>query len=473
MSALLVLPLVMAPIAYFAGRRLHPSLARALALVTLVVLWALFGLIAAGVMPASFSLGAVALRADALSLLFVGMTLALMLLVVIYSHSEMTGQGGEEKYYALLLILTGALTGVACTTDLFNLWLWFELMVVSTYFVVVFRHNEPPALEAVVKYLVQSMIGSVLVLLGIALVLAQTGTLALDRKLAGGTLDIAGALLLIGFGVKLALVPLHTWLPDAYSQAPDGGSALLAGVITEAGLIALLRALAPLPSFAGLLIGFGIVNMVVGNLLALRQHELKRLLAYSSLPHIGYMLFGVGIGLATGTPGGIQGGLFHLLNHGLMKGLAFLAGGALLYTLHRSQGIDRPLRIHDLSGAARRAPLAAFALTLALLSLAGIPPLAGFMSKWQIFIAGISAGSASLVALTVFAALNSVFSLAYYLPVVNALFRSPTVANAAAPPLPRTVQVPLVLLSAALILVGLPPNTLTQTASLSLLGLFG
>jgi formate hydrogenlyase subunit 3/multisubunit Na+/H+ antiporter MnhD subunit len=249
-------------------------------------------------------------------------------------------------------------------------------------------------------------------------------------------------------------------------------SALLAGVVTEAGLIALLRALAPLPSFANLLLVFGIVNMVVGNVLALRQRDLKRLLAFSSLPHVGFMIFGIGIGLTTGTPGGIQGGLFHLLNHGLMKGLAFFAAGALLVALHRQQGIDRPLRIDDLAGAARRAPLASVALALALFSLAGVPPLAGFMSKWQIFVAGVSSGSAALAALTVFAALNSVFSLAYYLPVVNALFRSS--AGAGAPALvSRTVQIPLVVLSVALIVVGLLPdafNWLTHPASLALIG---
>ncbi len=469
MSLMLILPLVMAPVVYFAGRLLRPTVSRWLALTTLAILGVLFGLVAGGALPTSLPIDALTLRMDALSLLFIGLTLALMLLVLIYSRSEIANEVGAEKYYALLLILTGALIGLSCATDLFNLWLWFELMVTTTFFLIAFHRDDPLALEAVIKYLVQSTLGTALVLFGIALVLMQTGTLSLDQTHAGG---IAGALLLVGFGVKLALVPLHTWLPDAYSQSPDGISVLQAGVVTQAGLIALLRVLAPLPSFATLLLLAGIVNMVVGNLLALRQTDLKRLLAYSSLPHIGFIVFGIGVGLSTGTPDGIQSGLFHLLNHGLMKGLAFLAAGALLLVLHRQRGIDRPLRIDDLAGAARSAPLASLALTLALLSLAGIPPLAGFMSKWQIFAAGMTAGSPLLILLTVFAALNSLFSLAYYLPVVNALFRSPASVEATAP-LPLAVRLPLVVLSTALIIVGLYPNALAWLTGPASLALFG
>ena len=142
--------------------------------------------------------------------------------------------------------------GLGCATDLFNLWVWFEAMAVSSYLLVAFYREQPASLEAGVKYLVQSAAGSVLVLLGIALVLAQTGTLDLAQICATvGQVDApallaAGALFVIGFGVKAALVPMHTWLPDAHSQAPSGISAMLSGVVIEAGLVALLRALAAL-----------------------------------------------------------------------------------------------------------------------------------------------------------------------------------------------------------------------------------
>ncbi len=150
----------------------------------------------------------------------------------------------------------------------------------------------------------------------------------------------AGALLTVGFGVKVAIVPLHTWLPDAHGEAPSGISALLSGVVIEAGLVALLRTLMALAGIASswgtLLMAFGAVNMLAGNLLALRQTQVKRLLAFSSVSHIGYMLLGLGIAFYTGEAAGAQGGFFHLITHGMMKGLAFLAAGALLLR-HRAR----------------------------------------------------------------------------------------------------------------------------------------
>lgn len=468
MSLLLALPLVMSPAVYFAGRLFRPAAARVLALGTILALALLCALVMTGAQPSEIDIGALAFRIDALGLLFVVMLLAVVLLVLIFSGAEIAGQVGEEKYYALLLTLTGGLIGVACATDLFNLWLWFELMVASTYFLVVFKREEHQALEAGVKYLVQTTLGTALVLFGVALALAQTGSLNIDRL---GDAGVAGVLLLIGFGSKLALVPLHTWLPDAYSQSPDAISVLQAAVVTQSGLIALLRALTPDAALPGLLLLFGAVNMLAGNLLALPQRDLKRMLAYSSLTHIGFILFGIGIGLSTGTPDGIRAGLFHLLNHGMMKGLAFFAVGALFYALRRQRGIDRALRLDDLPGTAQQYPLAALALAVALLSLAGVPPLAGFMSKWQIFAAGMEAGSSMITLLTIFAALCSVFSLSYYLPVINALFRTPPVVSALAA-LPLSIQFPLIGLSAALIVVGLLPDAvtwLTQPASLTLI----
>ncbi len=366
--------------------------------------------------------------------------------------------------------MIGAMIGLACATDIFNLWIWFETMAVSSYMLVAFYRDHPASLEAGVKYLVQSAAGSALVLMGIALVLAQTGTLNLDQIRLTATkspmLLAAGALFIIGFGVKVALVPLHTWLPDAHSQAPSGISAMLSGVVIETGLVALLRVLIALGgisnSWGVLLISFGALNMLVGNLLALRQTQVKRLLAYSSVSQIGYMLLGLGIGIYAGTPDGVQGGLFHLFNHGLMKGLAFLAAGTLLYALHTAPGDHRPLTIGDLGGAATRYPLAALALSIAVLGLAGLPPLAGFMSKWQIFAAGFATHNLLIDAVVIFAALNSVLSLAYYAPLVNAVYRQkPTSAVQHGRAVPFTMAAPLVVMAVAVIAIGVLPGLVT------------
>jgi proton-translocating NADH-quinone oxidoreductase chain N len=459
-----------APASQPASRRLLPRYA---ALTALLIAWV--PLVSAVISfrqdgPAGVNVGAIPLQMDGLSLLLSGLVLALGTLVVLFSGPYMAGETGEEKYYAMLVAMVGVMNGLGYAADLFNLWVWFEAMAISSYLLVAFYKEQPASLEAGVKYLVQSACGTVLVLLGISLVLAQTGTLNLAEIAANAAptplLAAAGALFLIGFGVKIALVPMHTWLPDAHSQAPSGISAMLSGVVIETGLVALLRALGPLAgvstAWGPLLLAFGAVNMLLGNLMALRQKQVKRLLAYSSLAHIGYMLLGLGIAVQAGQAAGAQGSLFHLLNHGLMKGLAFLAAGGLLYALHVARGDHVPLTIEDLNGASRRYPLAALAFSLAVLGLGGLPPLAGFMSKWQIFTAGFTSQQPVLMALVVFAGLNSVLSLAYYAPLVNALYRKqPSAAVASGCPLPMPMSVPLVVLAAAALAAGVWPGLLT------------
>jgi len=277
--------------------------------------------------------------------------------------------------------------------------------------------------------------------------------------------------------VKIAMVPMHTWLPDAHSQAPSGISAMLSGVVIEAGLVALLRALMPLmgvtPTWGILLMAFGALNMLYGNLLALRQEQVKRLLAFSSLSHVGYMLLGLGIALHAGQAAGAQGAFFHLFNHGLMKGLAFLAAGALLYALHLAAGSHDALTIRDLDGAASRYPIVALTFSIALLALGGLPPLAGFMSKWQIFVAGFATRNLLVAGLVIFAALNSVLSLAYYAPLVNAVYRKqPSAAVARGAAVPVSMVLPLALLALAVVVLGFWPsllNFLTEPAGTALL----
>jgi proton-translocating NADH-quinone oxidoreductase chain N len=483
---LIALPLILSPLIYLFGRMWN--MARWLALLALSATWLPFvgaTLEFAARGPLTFTLGAIALRLDGLGLLLAAVVLGLATLVVLFSGPYLAGEIGEEKYYAMLATMAAAMIGLGCAADLFNLWVWFEAMAVSSYLLVAFYRDQPASLEAGVKYLVQSAVGSVLVLLGIALVLAQTGTLDLDRIRAAAAADFAllaaGALFVIGFGVKTALVPMHTWLPDAHSQAPSGISAMLSGVVIEAGLVALLRALSALAGVSGswgaLLMGFGALNMLAGNLLALRQTQVKRLLAYSSLSHVGYMLLGLGIAAYAGQLAGAQGGAFHLLNHGLMKGLAFLSAGALLYVLHTALGDHSLLTIADLSGAARRYPLAALALSIAVLGLAGLPPLAGFMSKWQIFVAGFETRDALIEALVIFAALNSILSLGYYAPLVNAVYRQqPSDAVKRGRSLPALMSAPLAAMAAAVVVIGVWPGVmqwLTEPAGRALLSAFG
>lgn len=472
-------PLLASPLVYLLGRLVKPAAhgaeaARWAAFGALIATWIPFVFAAADLHKNgidTYTLGTVALRLDDLGLLLAALSLALGTLVTLYSGPYMARERGQEKYYASLVALVGVMMGLGCAGDLFNLWVWFEGMAIASFLLVAFYHEQPAALEAGVKYLVQSAIGSATILFGIALVLMETGTLDLAeiRGAAGDStvLVVAGALFTIGFGVKVAMAPMHTWLPDAHSQAPSGISAMLSGVVIEAGLIALLRALSALAGVGGawgeLLMAFGALNMLVGNLMALRQEQVKRLLAYSSLSHVGYMLLGLGVALYAHDATGAQGGFFHMLTHGMMKGLAFLAAGTLLYALHVARGDhDTPLTIRDLGGAAQKYPITALGLSIAVLGLGGLPPLAGFMSKWQIFVAGFETREGLIQALVIFAGLNSVLSLAYYAPLVNAMYRlepSETVQRGA--PDSLLLRAPVIVLALGVIAVGLWPGLLS------------
>ena len=497
-----------APFVYMIGRidvitGRRRGLARWLGLLCLAVAWWAFGraltdFYSAGapelVSQATWTLGAITMRFDGLSLLLAALVLTLTTVILIYSGPYIGHSEGGEKHYALLLMVCGAIIGLGSAGDLFNLWLWFEAMAFASYPLVVFYTHDRLALEAGIKYLVQSAAGSVFILLGIALVLLSAGTLdvlGVRQALAAAPVEpvlwlTAGALFVVGFGVKIALVPLHTWLPDAHAQAPSGISAILSAVVIEAGLIALLRALSALSgaavSWGALLIGFGLFNMLAGNLLALRQQQVKRLLAFSSIGHVGYMILGLGIALYVGTTAGAQAGFFHLLSHGLMKGLAFLAVGALMFGLQHELGQagasagHAPLTVDDLSGAARRYPLVALVLSLAVLGLGGLPPLVGFMSKWQILVAGAQTRDVGILIVLIVAALCSVLSLGYYAPLVNRMYRrEPGALVAKGRAIPAAMLAPLVVLALAVVILGVLPflaGWLTIPAAADLLAAF-
>ena len=492
---LLLLPLVASPVIYLAGRisvRLGASAAparwlSALSLVaTCVPLWFVGqAVLASG--PVSLTVGAISMRMDGVGLVVAVTVIALTLLVSVFSIPYIRDEEGEEKYYALLVAMAATMVGLASANDLFNLWVWFEAMAVTSFLLVAFYREQRGALEAGVKYLVQSAVGSALVLIGIAFVFAQTGTLNLQQVLATAArptppqLLAAGALFLIGFGVKTALVPLHTWLPDAHSQAPSGVSAMLSGVVIEAGLVAMLRSLGCLApagaTWGAMILAFGALNMVVGNLMALRQTQVKRMFAYSSVSHMGYMLVGFGVAVGYGVVNGAAGGFFHLLNHAVMKGLAFMAAGVLLYTLHIARGSHAPLMVTDLDGAGSRYPVTAFALSIAVLALGGLPPLSGFMSKWQIFVAGFETRSVGVELLVVFAAINSVLSLAYYAPLVNRMYRhQPSALVASGRPVPLLMAAPVVVLTLLVLVLGFWPGLvdgITHPAAVHLVSIFG
>lgn len=495
---LLLLPMISSAVIYLVGRTFSKNIknenkinpARWLALIALLgtglfLFFTIKNVYSSGQTHYQ-NFGEIWFRFDGISMLLSILVLVLGVLVTIYSFTYIGKETSEEKFYALLVIMIGAINGLGCALDLFNLWVWFEVMTISSIVLVAFYKNNASSLEAGVKYLIQSAVGSVMVVLGIAFIFFETGTLNLEMLRMSISepspfLIIGGGLLVIGFGVKIALVPLHTWLPDAHSQAPSGISAMLSGVVIEVGLIALMRSLGGLAlsgdRWGYLLIGFGVVNMLVGNLLALRQKEIKRMLAYSSLSHVGYMLLGFGVLISlNGLLAGI-GAIFHLITHGLMKSLAFLAAGVFLYNLHISKGSHKALVVDDLNGISKRYPFTAFAFSVALLSLGGLPPLAGFMSKWQLLAGVVQTQNTAMIIIVIFAGLMSVLSLGYYAPLVNRMYRKqPPEGVMDAEPVSIWMYTPIALLTLLVVVLGIVPSLLywlTGPAGYSLFLFFG
>ncbi|MEM2136892.1 MAG: proton-conducting transporter membrane subunit, partial [Candidatus Methanomethylicia archaeon] len=271
-------------------------------------------------------------------------------------------------------------------------------------------------------------------------------------------LYIVFLLLIVGFGVKAAIVPFHSWLPDAHPAAPSPISAMLSGVVIKTGVYAIIRSsyLIFNPSIVDyrfILAFLSVLTMTVGNVLALVQRDIKRLLAYSSIAQIGYLV----LALSLGTEFGLMAGIVHFFNHALMKGLAFLCAGSLLHALG-TRNLD------ELVGAGRRMPITGVSFAIALLSLAGMPFLNGFISKYLIFAAAIDAKA---YILTVIGLLNSAVGVVYYVRVIQVLFRKPIESVMKAEETSPLILASLIALSILCIVLGVWPQPLSQIAELA------
>ena len=403
---------------------------------------------------------------DMLGVFMAGSITFLGVLVAIYSTSYMERETRLTEFYTLFLFLLAGLVGVTMAGDFFTLFIFWELMSISSYVLVAFLKQNWGPLEAGFKYFVMSATGSAFLLFSMAFLYGMAGSLNFASfAVAFPNMDITPwtvmlfAFLLVGFGVKAAVFPLHTWLPDAHPEAPSPVSALLSGVVIETGLYGLTRVLFLVfdPGFFKFPIAvLAFLTMTVGNLTALRQKDLKRLLAYSSIAQIGYML----VGLAAGTAYGVMGLLLHVFNHSLMKGVAFLSAGSLI---HHAETRD----IDELRGIGRAMPLTSLTLLVAMLGLGGIPPLNGFISKFILFNSAIGTG---LIWLTVAGVLNSTLSMGYYLIVIRNLLATPE-ENHGVHEAPLPMLVVTLFMAVLIIVFGVWPQPAIQVADKAALGL--
>jgi NADH-quinone oxidoreductase subunit N len=340
-------------------------------------------------------------------------------IVLLLSMDYIRREGQEAgEFYALVLFSALGMMLMASAGDLIMVFLGLETMSIALYVLTGFFRSRIEAGEASMKYFLIGAFASGFFLYGIALIFGATGSTNLDRianAVAAGAgrdpmLVIGFGLLLVGFGFKISSVPFHMWAPDAYEGAPTSVAALIATGSKAAAFAALLRVLltavrgAPL-DWPFLVWGLAVLSMTVGNVVALAQQNLKRMLAYSSIAHVGYMLVGVVAGGSLGT-GSV---LFYLLVY------TFTTAGAFGVLLLLERDGREAVQLADYGGLAARHPLAALALSIFLLSLIGIPPTAGFVGKFYLFGAAVKSG---YVWLAVIGVLNSAVAAYYYLRLI-------------------------------------------------------
>ncbi len=358
----------------------------------------------------------ISLLVDGLSFFFSLLSLGVGLLIVIYSLGVYLY---ARRYYSLLLIALSGILGIILTRDIFNLYVFFEILAVSSYVLITYK-LKPRAIKASFKYLIMTESAWVLFLFAIAILYALTGTLNMDgiASQIGNiyqsdpyVIYVVFSMMLIAFGIKCGMFPLHTWIPEAHSQSPTPVSSLLSGLILKAGIYAMLRIFYlffATTLFGTPLIFFGIITLIFGASMALVQDELKKLLAYSSISQIGFILVGIGLG----TQFGLKGALFHVFNHAVIKAALFFCAGIIISQTGFWQ-------ISKMKGVWKQMPSVTFAFCLLSLAVIGIPPLNGFISKMLIVEAALLA-KYHFVIFFLFAGI--ILTAAYYFRVIQTFF---------------------------------------------------
>ncbi|MFW6449400.1 MAG: proton-conducting transporter membrane subunit, partial [Halobacteriota archaeon] len=444
LPTLVGLPILAAVVPLLVGRRVD-GVGWVVAAIVGIVHLAMAGALASRVLdagPVVHELGGfpapigIVLIADELSALLVLLVGAVATGVLAY-----TRRGGPRgwSFYSVYLLLLAGLSGMGLTGDLFNLFVFLEITGIATYALIAAR-PAPPAAMAALKYLIVGTVGATFYLIGVGLLFGATGTLNMAdmaASLAGGgsarlgvlydsPLVIAGfGFIVAGLGTKIALFPLHTWQPDAYAEAHDGVSILVAALGGTTAAYALLRVVvdvftvdffAVVPAARWVLIGIGSVSVVAGSALAAIQRRPKRLFAYSSVSHLGLVVAAVGV--AVGPGGGyyaLLGAIVHLLGHAVVKGGLFAGAGVLAAeTGARS--------IEEYAELGRRHPVPAATVAVLGLALVGVPPSVGFVGKWFIAIGALEAGVPVVAALVVGMTL---LTLAYVARVIERLYVVP------------------------------------------------
>ncbi len=402
---------------------------------------------------------------DAISIYMAIIIVAIAAVVLVYTVFFVnSNEKPSDRYFAIMFILTGALIGAVLAGDLLTFFIFWEAATAAAAFLMMYRKNAF-SLNATLKFLVMVIIASAFVLFGLSIIYGLTGTLnygALREAISamGGTnptLIIAFVFVAAGYAIEAAIVPFHFWLPDAYTAAPAPSAAFLSALVDQGGYYILIRILLFIilpPSVGGavdwtlMLAIMAAITMIVGNIFALIQHDIKRLIAYICVADVGYNL----VAIVSILPLGIAGNLYFFLIGGISTALAFMAVGIL-----NSQGFKT---LDDFSGVGKKMPWSSLALVIAGLSFAGVPPFGGFVAKLFVFTAALQA---NLAWLAVIGVLTSVLQTAYIFRLVSVMYgKKPKDGIEARIKENKYILVPVFILVAAIFILGLFPDIVLQ-----------
>ena len=403
---------------------------------------------------------------DEFSALMTFVVLTLATLIIIYSLKDIEHEIAEPQflsYYTLIFLLLFSMIGMIFTNDLFNLYVFLEILSITSYGIISIKRSKDN-LMATLKYLIIGTVGSASILIGIALLYMVTGYLNMSEVngVIGGAWQIyprnillSLVFILTGLGIKSAIFPLHTWLPDAHSNAPTPSSALLSGLVVKIYIFSQAKILfrvigidiiqtIGVPEF---ITYFAILSMIAGSIFAIGQKDIKRMLAYSSVAQIGYIF--LGLGLATEL--GLGAAFFHVITHALMKITLFLSAGAIIYKTGKRN-------IDDLKGIGYEMPITMGVFTIAALGMIGVPGINGFISKWYLSMAVLDANKPIYVVLIL---ISSLLNAIYYLPIIMSAFLKESKSGKnvmVLDSLPKTMLITMVTLAGACIIIGIFPN---------------
>ena len=370
---------------------------------------------------------------EAVTALFFSLIMQLSLMGGMKKVEEHLLSDKQSLYYVMLLLLTAALMAQVYTNDLFTAYVFLEIMTLAAGSLISAR-NRGRTLVAATRYMVMNLLGSGMFLLGITLLYDLSGHLlmsnirqAVAQLAATGQyrlpLTVVIALMSIGLGIKSALFPFHTWVPDAYGYSTPTSAAVLSSLVSKGYIFMLLKIFYRVIGLdvvqdAGILdvlFVFALVGMVMGSVSAIRQNDIRRMIAFSSVAQIGYIFMGLGLGSSQGTVAAV----FHIFAHAVSKAMLFLAAGGLADASGNSK------HFRDLRGAGFRSPIAGVAFTIGALSMVGFPFLGGFTSKINFALAAMNASSARMMLVLAVLAVSAMLNTVYFLKTVITLYRTP------------------------------------------------